>query len=64
MSINEFIGLVDKIIAKKCGVSVHDLPDFDFSNYFEEDFDQEEARSAAEDCAVDMLSDLGFDDDE
>lgn len=63
MTIETFISLVDKMVQNKCGVSVHDLPDFCFADYFEEDFTAEETREAAADCAMELLQDAGFDDE-
>lgn len=63
MTLETFISLVDKMVQNKCGVSVHDLPDFCFADYFEEDFSVEEARDAAADCASELLQDAGFDDE-
>jgi hypothetical protein len=60
MTIESFISLVDKVIQNKVGVSVHDLPDFCFADYFEEDFTADEARDAAEDCASELLYDAGY----
>lgn len=60
MTIESFISLVDNVIQSKIGVSVHDLPDFCFADYFEEDFTADEARDAAEDCASELLYDAGY----
>ena len=60
MTIESFISLVDKFVQNKIGVSVHDLPDFCFADYFEEDFTADEARDAAEDCASELLYDAGY----
>ena len=60
MTIESFISLVDNVIQNKIGVSVHDLPDFCFDDYFEEDFTADEARDAAEDCASELLYDAGY----
>ena len=56
MTLQNFISLVDGFVQKKIGVSIHDLPDFCFVNYFEEDFTTDEARDAAEDCASELIS--------
>ena len=64
MTIESFISLVNQLVQTKCGVSVHDLPDFCFADYFEEDFTSDEARDAAEDCASDLLYDAGFNDED
>lgn len=60
MTIENFISLVDNVIQNKIGVSVHDLPDFCFADYFEEDFTADEARDAAKDCASELLYDAGY----
>jgi hypothetical protein len=64
MTLENFIGLVDKFVQKKSGISVHDLPDFCFVDFFEEDFSPEETRDAAKECADTILYDNGFDDGE
>lgn len=58
VSMRQFIRMVDAIISNKVGCSVHDLPDFDFSSYYDDEFTVDEAKDAAEDCAADMLYDL------
>jgi hypothetical protein len=63
MTIEQFISMVDRKVQRRCGASVHDLPDWNFCDYFEEDFSSEEASEAAQDCASDMLCDLGFDEE-
>lgn len=63
-TIDDFIAMVDRVVERKTGMSVHDLPDFAFCNYFEEDMDYEDAKEAANDCAYEMLADLGFEEDE
>ena len=64
MKINEFIKMVDAVIASKVGLSVHDLPDVDFWNYFYEGISGDDAKLAAKECAMDLLADEGFLDEE
>jgi len=63
-TIDDFIAMVDRVVERKTGMSVHDLPDFAFCDYFEEDMEYEDAKEAARDCACEILADLGFDEDE
>lgn len=63
MTLENFISLVDQFVEKKSGISVHDLPDFNFVDFFEEDFTPEETREAANECADTILYDNGFDDE-
>jgi hypothetical protein len=63
MTLENFISLVDGFVQKKTGMSVHDLPDFCFVDFFEEDFTAEEMSDAAQECADTLLYDNGFDDE-
>ncbi len=60
-TIDDFIAMVDRVIQRKTGVSVHDLPDFAFSDFYEENMDYEDAKEAARDCAAEMLADEDYD---
>jgi predicted nucleotidyltransferase len=53
MKMKAFKALVYQIMIQKIGVDLEDLclPDIDFENYFDEDFTEDEAKNAAEDCA-------------
>lgn len=58
LTLRKFVALVDQELNQKCGLSVHDLPDYDFDNYFEDDFSDEETKGAVEDCVSDIMYDL------
>jgi len=58
LTLKKFVALVDLELSNKCGLSVYDLPDFDFDNYFEDNFNSEETQSAVEDCVSDIMYDL------
>ena len=54
---NEFINAVDRIVTAQLGISVHDLEDFSFCDYYEESFDINECDfdNAVKECARDFL---------
>jgi hypothetical protein len=54
---NEFIKQVDKIVIGQLGFSVHDMEDFAFCDYYNENFDPDgyEFSNAVEECANDFL---------
>jgi hypothetical protein len=58
---NEFINAVDKIVTAQLGISVHDLEDFAFCDYYDEAFDPDgcEYENAVDACAGDFLSKVG-----
>jgi len=58
---NEFINAVDKIVTARLGISVHDLEDFAFCDYYDETFDRDgyEYENAVDACAEDFLAEVG-----
>ena len=54
---NEFIKQVDRIGIGQLGVSVHDMEDCAFCDYYDESFDPDgyEFSNAVEECANDFL---------
>jgi hypothetical protein len=63
MTIEQFIKLVDKKLMAKIGLGVDDLADFDFDEYFDEDFDKEDANNAADEVVAEMLEKEGYNED-
>lgn len=47
----------------KIGLGVDDLADFDFDEYFDEDFDKEDANNAADEVVAEMLEKEGYNED-
>lgn len=47
----------------KIGLGVDDLADFDFDEYFDEDFDKEDANNAADEVVAEMLDKEGYNED-
>ena len=60
MRMVDFRRMVDAVIESKCGLGTGDLPDFDLWNYFDEGMGEDEAQAAAEDAALDLLTEEGF----
>jgi len=60
-TMNEFINAVDKIVTAQLGLSVHDLEDFAFCDYYDETFDPDgyDYQNAVEACAEDFLAEVG-----
>lgn len=60
-TMNDFINAVDKIVTAQLGVSVHDLEDFAFCEYYDESFDIDgyDYQNAVECCAEDFLMEVG-----
>ena len=58
---NEFINAVDRIVVRQLGISVHDLEDFAFCDYYDESFDLDgyDYKNAVESCAEDFLEEVG-----
>jgi hypothetical protein len=56
----DFRKMVDAVIESKCGLGTMDLPDFDLWNYFDEGMEEDEAKAAAADAALDLLEEEGF----
>jgi hypothetical protein len=58
---NDFINAVDKIVTAQLGVSVHDLEDFAFCDYYDKSFDVDgyDYQNAVECCAEDFLTEVG-----
>tara|TARA_B100000212_G_C27297323_1_gene499900 strand:+ start:826 stop:1020 length:195 start_codon:yes stop_codon:yes gene_type:complete len=54
---NKFVNAVDRIVTSQLGLSVHDLEDFAFCDYYDESFDPDgyEFQEAVEECASDFL---------
>tara|TARA_S200000501_G_scaffold370104_1_gene410669 strand:- start:1209 stop:1403 length:195 start_codon:yes stop_codon:yes gene_type:complete len=54
---NKFVNAVDRIVTSQLGISVHDLEDFAFCDYYDESFDADscEFQNAVEECANDLL---------
>tara|TARA_B000000557_G_scaffold77247_1_gene61853 strand:- start:8133 stop:8327 length:195 start_codon:yes stop_codon:yes gene_type:complete len=54
---NKFVNAVDRIVTSQLGLSVHDLEDFAFCDYYDESFDPDgyEFQEAVEECANDFL---------
>jgi hypothetical protein len=57
---NEFINAVDRIVVGQLGISVHDLEDFAFCDYYDESFDLDgyDYKNAVESCAQDFLTEV------
>lgn len=62
MKISQFKRIVNETLQRKVPVDLDDLPDVDLNDYFDEDFTEDEARGAAEDCVSEMLYELGWND--
>ena len=60
MTFEQFVKLIDRKVQAEMGVSVHDLADVDFRNYFEEDLSDQEAESMAEEAVSDIKYDNNF----
>ena len=60
MTLEKFINEVDVKVEAELGVSVHDLSDIDFSNYFDEDLSDSEADSMANEVVSDIKYDHGL----
>jgi hypothetical protein len=61
MKMGQFLRIVNQVLADKgLPVSIHDLPDVDFYNYFDEDMDENEARDAAEELILCESDNLGI----
>lgn len=60
-TMNDFINAVDKIVTAQLGVSVHDLEDFAFCDYYDKSFDVDgyDYKNAVECCAEDFLTEVG-----
>ena len=60
-TMNDFINAVDKIVTAQLGVSVHDLEDFAFCDYYDKSFDVDgyDYQNAVECCAEDFLTEVG-----
>jgi|TARA_R110001583_G_scaffold70887_1_gene200138 hypothetical protein len=56
-NIDQFVEDVDRVVMRKLGVSVHDLADFAFFDYFNESDDRDGVayENAVETCAFDFL---------
>jgi len=63
MKINydNFVELVNAECLALAGISIHDLADIDFQDYFYEDMTPEDAKDAAKECAIECLSLEGYD---
>lgn len=57
MNFKQFIQIVDNRIESATGLSLLDLPDVDFYNYYDKDLTKEELIDMADECASDMLRD-------
>jgi hypothetical protein len=62
MKLKQFINKCDEMVSDKTGMSIHDLPDFDFCSYFDEDMTDVEADFAVEEAVNDLLSENGLND--
>ena len=61
MTMKRFLQLVNQVLAEKgLPVDIHDLPDVDFYNYFDEDFTEDEAKDAAEELVLCEADNLGI----
>ena len=60
MRMVEFRKLVDAVVAEHCGLTTHDLADFDLWDYYDEELSDEESKQAARDAAIDLLLEEGF----
>tara|TARA_B100000131_G_scaffold119305_2_gene116279 strand:- start:1288 stop:1482 length:195 start_codon:yes stop_codon:yes gene_type:complete len=56
----DFINAVDRIVTRQLGVSVHDLEDFAFCDYYDESLDPDgiSFQHAVEACAEDFIEDV------
>ena len=63
-SFGEFLKAVDKDTWVSMGMSVHDLPDFNFRDYWDADIvSQGEFDNAVQMCVHDVIADNGMDSD-
>lgn len=60
LTMKEFRQLVNAELNKQCGLTLSDLRDFDLYNYYDPDFNLEEANDSAIEAAHDLLQDEGF----
>ena len=60
MTFEQFVKLIDRKVQAEMGVSVHDLADIDFHNYYDEDLSEQEAESMAEEAVSDIKYDNNF----
>jgi Mg2+/Co2+ transporter CorC len=60
MTLEKFIKTVDEKVEAELGVSIHDLADIDFSNYFDEDLSDSEADTMAGEVVSDIKYDHGL----
>jgi len=63
MTINydNFVEMVNAQCLAQAGISIHDLADIDFQDYYYEDMTPEEAKDAAKECALECLMLEGYD---
>ena len=57
MTLTNFQSIVNRMLASKTGMVLDDLPDIDFYQFFDEDFDEEEINDAAKECVSTILYD-------
>jgi hypothetical protein len=56
MILNQFLNIVDLVLSERgYPISIHDLPDQNFSEYFVSDMDENLARQAAGNLVDDMI---------
>jgi hypothetical protein len=59
-NIDEFVEEVDRVVMSRVGVSLHDLADFPFFDYFDENDDKDgiSYENAVETCAEEFLEEV------
>ena len=60
MKMVEFIGLVDRMVQSEMGVSIHDLPDQDWTDFWWHTITPEDAKEMAAQCVADIKEAEGF----
>ncbi len=59
-SMNKFIEDIDEAVYVKLGCSVHDLPDFNFADYYDEDLSGKEYQDSVLYAVEDIMYDNRF----
>jgi len=59
-TLQEFVKEVDHQVSVRCGMSIHDLPDIDFHNWWFDGIDGSDWDHAAHGAAEEALEEAGY----
>ena len=60
VTLDEFVGLVDRMVREEMGVSIDDLPDQDWHAFWFVGISEEDAKEMAMQCVADIKEAEGF----